>query len=109
MEECEPQEMLKRERETYVSSIVGVFKVTTSGDSSVASDATVDGIDAPERVDVDLQVGERLVRAWLERLGVTSCGRVKCMDRSQDRVGVLSATDGTVSGVDVGNDKTVRS
>lgn len=73
-----------------VSAVVAVLGVATSGDGSVGSDAAVDGVDRAEGVDVDLVVGERAVRAGLERERVASGGGVEGVDGGEDAVGVLA-------------------
>ena len=60
----------------------------------------VNGIDASERIDVYFQVGQGDIRARLERRSVTSCGRVKDVDRGKDGVGIDSgAAAASVGGV----------
>ena len=53
----EPQ----KRAETHVPALVNVLLVATGSDGGVGGDAKVDGVDVAERVDIGLEVRERLV------------------------------------------------
>ena len=84
---------------TYVSTLVAILGVTTSSDGSSGSNTAVDGVDRTESIDVNLQVGQGLIRAGLEGVGVTSSSRIESVDRSEDGVSIPAGTSSTgVSG-----------
>ena len=74
----------------YVSIVVRIFRITTGSHSSVRGDATVDAIDRTEGVDVNLEVGERLVRARLEGGSVAAGLNIEGMNRCEDGVRILA-------------------
>lgn len=78
-----------------VSAVVAVLGVAASSDGGVGSDAAVDGVDRAEGVDVDLVVGERAVRARLERERVASGSGVEGVNGREDAVGVLARASTT--------------
>ncbi len=90
------------QRGSYVAVVVGVLGVATGGDSSVRGNAAINPIDGAESVDVNLQIGKRLVRARLERDSVAPRLDVEGMNRGEDGVRILART--TTTGV--GGDKT---
>jgi hypothetical protein len=65
---------------SYVSALVDVFCVSSSGGRDARTKPGVDSIDAPERIDIYLVVGEGLVGAWLEGYGITSRINVVCYE-----------------------------
>jgi hypothetical protein len=73
-----------------VAGVVDVFGVAANGDGLALGDAGVDGVLGPERVDVDLVVGQGAVTAGLEGVGVAAGGRVKVVGRDENRVGVFA-------------------
>ena len=73
-----------------VTAVVRVLGVAASSDGSVGSNTAVDCVDGTERVDVDLEVGEGLVRARLEGEGVASRSSVERVDGGEDGVSVLA-------------------
>jgi hypothetical protein len=72
--------------EKYVSVIVYVFWITPDSDSGRGVNARVDRVNRAKRVDVNFEIGQRLVRAWLESIGIASCFDVPCVDRCKDGV-----------------------
>jgi hypothetical protein len=65
----------------YVSVIVCVFRVTSDRDSRRDVNARVDGVNGAKRVNVNLEIGQRLVRARLESARIAPCTDVPCVDR----------------------------
>ena len=72
--------------ETHVPALIDVLLVATGSDGGVGGDARVDGVDVAERVDIGLEVRERLVRARLECGSVAAGVDVKGVYGSEDRV-----------------------
>ena len=75
-----------RQWENYVSVIVFIFRVTSDSDSRRGVDARVDGVNRAKRVDVNLEIGQRLIRARLEGNRIASCSDVPCVDGCKDGV-----------------------
>lgn len=88
-------------RQAYVATEVNIFRIPANSYALVGRDARVDAIDAPERVNVDFEVGKRLVRARLECRRITTNRSIKCVDACEDCVGVLSGSATTSIGNDV--------
>ena len=72
--------------EIYVSVIVYIFRVTSDSDSRRCVNTRVDGVYRPKRVDVNLEIGQRLIRAGLEGNRIASCIDVPCVDGCKDGV-----------------------
>jgi hypothetical protein len=49
----------------YIPIVVAVLRITTGGDGNARGFARVDCVDASERVDIYLEVGESTIRAGL--------------------------------------------
>ena len=84
--------------------MVAILGVTTSSDRGGGSNATVDGVDGAESVNVNLQVGQGLIRAGLERGGVTSSSGIESVGRSENGVSIPAGTTST----GVSGDKSAR-
>ena len=91
-------------KRTHVAAIVGVLGVAASSNGSGGSDAAVDGVDGAESVNVKLQVGQGLIRAGLERGGVTSSSGIESVGRSENSVSIPAGTTST----GVSGDKSAR-
>lgn len=78
--------------DTHVTAHVRVFRVPTSGDGLARGHGRVDTVDSPERIGVNLQVGQSLVTARLEGRDITQSSGIEGMDRGEDGVGVLART-----------------
>ena len=99
MEWLSPLLNLVFEVDTHVSIVIAVLGVSADGDGGRRRDTVVDTVDGAEGVDVDLEVGQGFVRAWLEGNGVASGCGVESVDRREDGVGVLArASASRVSG-----------
>jgi hypothetical protein len=72
--------------ENYVSVIVYIFRVTSDSDSGRGADTRVDGVNRAKRVDVNLEIGQRLIRARLEGNRIASCINVPGVDGCKDGV-----------------------
>ena len=81
--------MWSKQWEKYVSVIVYVFRITSDGDSRRGVNARVDRVNGTERIDVNFEIGQRLVRARLESIRIASCFDVPCVDRCENSVRVL--------------------
>ena len=90
--------------DTNLTTIVDILRIATSSDSSIRSNVVVDGVDTTERVHVNLQARESLVRAWLECLSIASRRRVEVVNGSKGRISILSGTSST----SVGGDEALR-
>lgn len=93
--------------EPGVAVVKDILRVAANSDGLVLGDAAVDVVDGAERVDDDLVVGERPVRAGLESVGIAAGGGVEVVDGGEDRVGVAAAAPLTT--VDVGDNETLAS
>jgi hypothetical protein len=51
---------------TDVTTHVGILWISTCCNRSVGRNPAVDRVDGSERINIDLQTGQSLVRAWLE-------------------------------------------
>ena len=87
--------------ENYVSVIVLIFRVTSDSDSRCGVDTRVDGVNRAKRVDVNLEIGQRLVGARLEGNRIASCINVPCVDGCKDGVRVLPGPTTLCIGHDV--------
>ena len=70
--------------------MVAILGVTTGSDRGGGSNATVDGVDGAERVDVDLEVSEGLIRARLEGDCIAARSRIESVNGGEDGVGILA-------------------
>ena len=75
-----------------VTVVVDILGVSADGNGLALGDASVDAIDGSERVDNGLVVGQGLVAAGLESVGVTADRGVKVVNRSQNRGGIPAVT-----------------
>ena len=82
-----------------ITPLVDILGVPTDRNSRTFSDTRIDGIESPERVCCDFVVGQRSLGARLEGALIASSGRIKCMDRSQDRIDIFSASAVIVVGI----------
>jgi len=78
--------MWSKQWEKYVSVIVYVFRITSDRYSGRGVDARVYRVNGTKRVDVNFEVGQRLVGARLEGIRIASCFDVPCVDRCKDSV-----------------------
>lgn len=60
------------QRTTHVAVEVNVLRVATNCNGSIGGDTIVDAINRTERIYINLEVGERLVRAWLKGCGIAA-------------------------------------
>ena len=82
-----------------ITPLVDILRVPTNRNSRTLSDTRIDGIDSPEGVCCDFMVGQRSLGARLEGAVIASSGRIKCMDRAQDRIAIFSASAVIVVGI----------
>ena len=86
------------DRVSYIPIVITVFRISTSCDPTGRSNTGVDAIYAPERVDINFEIGKRLVRAGLEGCCVTASIHIECMYACQYRVAVFSGSTATSIG-----------
>lgn len=86
---------------SYIAVVIRIFRISTSCDPTGRSNTGVDAIYAPERVDIDFEIGKRLVRAGLEGGCITPSIHVECMYACQYRVAIFSGSTSTSIGGDI--------
>ena len=74
-----------------VAALVRVFRISSDGDGRPFRDASIDAVNRSEGIGDDFVICESLLRAGLERRVVTSCGRIKGVNATQEGVGVFGA------------------
>ena len=82
-----------------ITPLIDILRVPTNRNSRTLSGTRIDSIDSPEGVCYDFMVGQRSLGARLEGAVIASSGRIKCMDRAQDRIDIFSASAVIVVGI----------
>jgi hypothetical protein len=78
--------MWSEQWEKYVSVIVYVFRITSDSDGGRGVYPRVYRVNGTKRVNVNFEIGQRLVRARLEGIRIAPCFDVPCVNRCKDSV-----------------------
>ena len=82
-----------------ITPLVDILSIPTNSNSRALTYTRIDGIESPEGVCCGFMVGQRSLGARLEGAVIASGGRIKCMDRAQDRIDIFSASAIIVVGI----------
>lgn len=75
-----------------ISPLVDILWIPANCDGRTLSNTRIDGKDSPERVRCDFVISQSPLGARLEGAVIACSRRVKCVDRTQDRIDIFGAS-----------------
>lgn len=85
----------QEEIRAHVAVVVNILGVAADRDGCSRADAAIDSVNGSEGIDVNLQVGQCFVRAWLERGSVATGSDIPSVNGGENSVGVLAGSPPT--------------